>query len=172
MNRYSSILIGVLFILFGLLLVVKNLGLWIITWFELYPLLLVVVGILFFINACKGKKNQAFWGTFFLVLGVFFFLRNYGFIQYYWMFEIWPIFILAAGLAFIVLYGFKPDEWGILIPAAILTFWGSVYLLRGMGFYWPSIRYAKQCWPLLLVFIGIGLVISSLTGKKNKTPEK
>lgn len=162
MRRYSSLIVGVLFILVGILLLLNRLHVLFLSWHKLLPLALLVIGLYFFYQVILGKKENAFLGTVFLVLAGFFALKNYHFIHFFHLYEYWPIFFVALGLGFIVLYVFKPADWALLIPGSILTFMGIVILLHTVNVSFVVIRFVQKFWPLVLVIIGIGLITSAL----------
>lgn len=175
-KRYSAITIGLIFIFIGLGLLLDRLGIFNFGWMQLYPLLFLLISIVFFVNAFTGHKNAAFWGGAFGVLGVFFVLRNYDFIPFYWFVEFWPIFLIALGVGFLVLYIFRPDDWGVLIPGIVLTFIGFLFLIRSMDvmrdIFYLTIDIIETYWPLILVLIGIGLIANSLRTKDVSSEDK
>ncbi|MDZ7261295.1 MAG: DUF5668 domain-containing protein [candidate division KSB1 bacterium] len=167
----KSIIPGVLLIVVGLLLLLSRLDLLQFNWGHLYPLLLMALGLLCFLTIRRRKDAGAvFPGTIFFLLGLFFFLRNYDLIYYLYPDEIWPIFLIIFGLAFIALYLFKPQDWGVLIPGSLLLFFGIVFFLRELDLiYWRTQEYIERFWPLILIVIGTGIVLSSLTRKTEKS---
>jgi len=167
-NKFSSIVVGVIFIVFGTILLLDKLGIIYFTWDEGFPFILMALSVLAFVSVAKGKKNNAFWGTTLGILGIFFFLQNYEIIHYLWIGETWPVYLIAIGLGFIVLYFFKPQDWGVLIPGGILTFLGAVFFLETLDLSWYTIKHIKNFWPLILILIGLGLISSSLAKKAEK----
>ncbi len=166
MNRSSSLVIGLIFIVVGLLLLLNRFNLFYVTWSKIYPVLLVIAGLYFFYKAFRGKSENAFWGTFFLLMGSYFLLQNFHIIHRFQFYEFWPVFIVALGVSFIILFLFKPSDWALLIPGSILTFFGAIILFHTLDFSYMVIRFAQKFWPLVLVIIGIGLITSSLIKKK------
>ncbi|MBN2411038.1 hypothetical protein JXQ31_05045 [candidate division KSB1 bacterium] len=167
-NRFSSIVIGIIFIVFGVSILLDKLGFIYFTWDDAFPFVLIALSVLSFISVARGNKSNAFWGTTLGLLGVFFFLHNYEIIPYLWIGETWPVYLIAIGLGFIVLYFFKPKDWGVLIPGGILTFLGLIFFLQTMDMSWYTIRFLKNFWPLILILIGLGLIGSSLDRRANK----
>ncbi|NIR51432.1 hypothetical protein GWO43_22905, partial [candidate division KSB1 bacterium] len=164
-NRERSLIPGVILILLGLYFLLDRLNVFYFRWEYLYPLILLGLGVLFLVAIfTKKDKGAAFPATILLILGLFFFLRNYGLLPYefylYYIEDYWPIFLIAFGLGFLVLFSVKPEDWGVLIPGGILLFFGVVFLLRNMRlFYW---RDFADFWPVILIAIGLGIVVSSL----------
>jgi len=168
LGRKNSLVPGVILILIGIALLLRQLGVFYIDWRQIFPILLLVLGGLFFISIkTRDDKGAAFPATFFFVLGLFFLIRNYdifSFDYYFYGFEdFWPIFLIAVGLGFIVMYFFKPHDWGVLIPGGVLLFFGIVLLLRNTGvLYW---RNFADYWPLILIAVGVSVVFNSLRRK-------
>lgn len=170
-ERERSHIPGIILIVIGTILLLHQLDLIYLRWRHIYPIILLAFGVLFFVSTVTKKdKGAAFPATVLMVLGLFFFLRNYSYfsVDYYfydWE-EFWPIFLIAFGLGFIALYFFKPEDWGVLIPGGVLSFFGVLFFLRSTGvFYW---RDFANFWPLILIAIGASIVISSLKRKAQK----
>jgi membrane-bound ClpP family serine protease len=160
-----SLLPGIILIIFGLLLLVHKLDIFYFDWHRTYPLVFMLIGVVLFISTVLYKhQSAAFWGTVFLLAGLFFFLRNYDFIEYYYIGEIWPVFFIILGLAFVVLFLFKPQDWGVLIPGGIFLFLGTTFFLRNFH-YWRAQEIIARYWPLVLILIGIGVIVGGLKKK-------
>ncbi len=170
-ERERSYVPGIILIAIGVILLLHQLDLIYLRWRHVFPIILLALGVFFFVSIITRKdKGAAFPATIFIVLGAFFFLRNFGYFSvdfYFYDFEeYWPIFLIAFGLGFIVLYFFRMEDWGVLIPGGVLLFFGILFLLRSARiFYW---RDFADFWPLILIAIGIGLVIGSLKRKTEK----
>ena len=95
-------------------------------------------------------------------------LRNLEVIPYFYADEYWPVFLLAFGFGFLVHFIIKPAEWGVLIPAFLLILWGtsSLHILHDMFWGWDFT--IRRFWPVLLILIGGGIVISSARQNKNE----
>jgi membrane-bound ClpP family serine protease len=175
MNKnYSSLTIGLIFILVGSGLLMDRLTLFSFGWFEIYPIIFILISTASFLNALAGQRNSAFWGGMFGVFGAFFFLRNYNLIPFYWFHEFWPIFLIALGVGFLVLYIFQPRDWGVLIPGSILTFLGLVFIFDTMALVEDIVEivfdWVDTYWPLVFILLGAGLILDSL--KKKEKSEK
>ena len=169
-----SLIPGIILIVIGAFFLLDRLDIFYFRWYSFYPIVLLGVGALFFVSIfVKKEKGAAFPGTILLVLGLFFFLRNYGYfsIDYYFydIEEYWPIFLIACGLGFIVLYFFKPADWGVLVPGGVLTFLGLIFVLR--NFRIIGWRDFGDFWPVILIAVGLSIVINSLRKKPDKVPE-
>ncbi len=159
-----SILPGLILIIIGALLLVNKLVPYAIGWFEIYPLILMAIAILIFISVIgKRDKGAVFFGTFLFLLGLFFSLRNYDIIPYYYMREIWPIILIILGLSFVSVFITKPADWGVLIPGGILLLLGIVFLLRKLDIIYLDIGdIIADYWPVILIIIGGGIIAGAL----------
>ena len=162
----TSLFPGILLIIIGSLLLIHRLDIFYFDWQQTYPLVFILVGIMLFVSYfANHNNNSVFWGTIITLAGIFFFLRNYHYIEYYYMDEAWPIFMIILGIAFLVLFAIKPQDWGVLIPAGIFLFLGTSFLMRNLRL-WCAQEIIRRYWPLLLILIGAGVILSSLKRDK------
>lgn len=164
-----SILPGIILIIIGALILVHKLDIYHFYWRDIYPIVFIVLGVWFFVGVfAKNQKGLAFPGTLFLLLGIFFFLRNNVFHFHWYWDEFWPIFLIIFGLAFVVQFFLNPKDWGLLIPGGIFLFLGVGFFARIMRWYIPFDfeYYIEKYWPVILIVIGISIIISSLTKAK------
>jgi len=164
---------GLFLILIGAILLVHKLVPYSFGWYEIYPLIFIGLGILLFISILgKRDKGAVFPGTFLFFLGLFFFLRNYDIIPYLYRLEVWPIFLIILGLAFLVFFFTKPSNWGTLIPAGIFLFLGIVFLLDRLHIVYLDIwNILADYWPVVLIIIGGGIILGSLKRHQWRTEE-
>jgi hypothetical protein len=167
-NLTSSLIVGIVLILVGVGILLDKWDIVSFTWEEFYPLVLLALSLLSLLKVIQGRKDASFWFVSLGILGLFYFLRNFDIIISFWYIDSWPVLLLALGLSFIVMYFFKSYDWGNLIPGSILTFLGAAFLLREMDVRWLSFRFVIDFWPLILVLIGMGIIVSSLVGKKQE----
>ena len=166
-----SIWPGLILIVIGALLLVNKLVPYSIGWYEIYPLILMALGVLIFISVIgKRDKGAVFFGTFLFLLGLFFFLRNFDIIPYYYMREVWPIILIILGLSFVSVFITKPDDWGVLVPGGILLFLGIAFLLRKFHIIYLDIGdIIAEYWPVILIIIGGGIILGSLKRQPYRT---
>jgi len=164
-----SIAPGIILILMGGLLLLDKLGYYRLRWSTIYPLILLLLGVMFFSWVWRrGDKGAVFPGTILFLLGLFFFFRNSGLLPLYYLWEFWPVFLIIVGLAFVVLFIFKPHDWGVLVPGGILLFFGTVFLLNNIYYLpWRTRELVGTFWPVILIIIGIGIIL----GQFKKRPE-
>ena len=164
--KKSSLFPGLLLIVVGAILLLNKLLPDFLDWRNIYPIILIAFGILMILSAsCKHKtdKGAVFPGTILFLIGLFFFLRNFGFVEYYYVREIWPIFIIILGLGFLALFIAKPTDRGSLVPAGLFIFFGVFSLLNKLEVIdlklWEII---SNYWPVILIIIGGGIILGSL----------
>lgn len=136
-------------------------------WHDVWPVLLFGVGFLLLCSAIGRKdKGAVFPGTILIFVGAFFFLWKNYYLPWY-MDELWPVFPLIVGMAFFVLFLFSPKEWGVLIPAAILTCVSAIFFLNNFGTLpWSAWALIGRTWPVVLIIIGV-LILVSHTRKRS-----
>lgn len=161
----SSVALGILLIAAGVLILMNQLDLFRITWDEALPILLLVICAVSMINVARGNKHSVFWATACGVAGIFLLLRNFDVIDSFWFMSEWPVFLASAGLGFIAMYVAKPAEWGVLIPGAICTFFGVIFILDELDVSYYTRELLKNFWPIVLVLAGLGLILGSLRRK-------
>lgn len=142
-------IIGGAFIFAGILFLLSNLD--IITISEIWPVFLLIPGLLFFYIFFKDRKNigllmPATILTLFGMLFVYCELFGWDALRTFW-----PIFIMAPGLAFFLMYYLGNKEKGFLISGSILVFISLAFLgLTDSSTYF---------WPVLLIGIGVYLLL-------------
>jgi len=143
MNRY---VFGILLVIVGIFLLLNyflNLNL------ELWPLALVVPGILFIFGATKENYGLYIPGFILLFLGIFFFFNVYTDWEYHHY--LWPIYTLTVSLTF-YLTSFFGKEKDLILPANIL-------LLITFGLFFISCNLLKF-WPVILILAGIWVIFT------------
>jgi hypothetical protein len=107
-----------------------------------------------------SSRRSLFPGILLIVLGILFLLPN--FIELRTR-QLWPAFILAPGLAFFFMYSRERSNYGLLMPAAILTMIGAMFFSITFG-----IASMRTLWPLFIMAPGIGFLLMYLLGKREK----
>jgi hypothetical protein len=142
---------GIVLILLGLLFLLPNFTS--LTASELWPVVLVVPGIMFFILFFQNRERVGVLmpATVLTVIGaLFLYCAIAGWER---MSQLWPFFIIAPGLGFFTMYFLGKRERGLLVPAALLTGIGCFFLLAfsEMGAYIVSV---------ILIIAGIVLLLN------------
>ena len=147
---------GVILIVLGLIFLLPNFTSW--RFDELWPLLILAVGATFLVGYLENRTNYGLLmpATILIVIGcLFLYTETSG---WHHMAELWPVFMLAPGIGFFMMYLFGKKEKGLLIPASILTGIGVIFLF-GQSEY-------GYLWPIILIIVGIVLLMNS----KPRTP--
>lgn len=79
----------------------------------------------------------------------------------------WPLIIVGVGLVLLVL-GVVVGEPGMAMPACMVGGIGCVLYVQNLTGNWTSWAYS---WALLPGFVGVGMVLSSLLGGKEKVAD-
>ena len=158
----SSIIPGILLIVIGTLLLFNEMNWFSFQWNGLYPLLLLLTGAGLIVIAFMNKSGNAmFWGSILFLFGLLYFLRNFGFLDYFVFQDIWPIFFIILGLSFVAIMLVNPGDWGVLIPGGIFLFFGSLLFMRTLNL-WRVHEIMATYWPLLLVLVGVIVIVASI----------
>jgi hypothetical protein len=156
-NRRGSLVGGLILILIGAAMLADRLNIRLPAWEDMYPFIFILLGLAsaYRIRG-RGHRDGVFGAVFFLGLGAFFLLRNYGAIPY---FHSWPVFPIAIGLGLIAQIAFVPQQWGVLIPGLAFIGFGVALLFEEFD-YWRFYDMAKY-WPLILIAFGIGILLNA-----------
>ena len=182
MRKKSSILPGMVLVAVGTFLLLDRFNVYIFQWDLMLPVFAVILGLNFWIRALRYKpQRRVFTGTLLVVLGAFFFAWNDGWIDRYFYYNYtFPIYPTAIGLAFLSMFMFDYHKWWAILPAAPFLLAGltsfcytlgimDVYDLEDSAYYIEDIFFDFRTYvPLILVFIGLIIIISSI--KKAKKP--
>ena len=140
---------GYILILLGLILLVGNLGYF--SLLDLWPLLIVLAGVLFFIQWIRDRENYGLLmpASIMIIIGLLFlYCQHYG---WYEMKDLWPIFIMAPGVGFILMYLLGEQEAGLLIPGGIMLAIGILFI--------SSNEWAWRWWPVVLIVVGALIIL-------------
>lgn len=152
-------IIGLIFITIGVLFTFTNMGLINIQMDFLWPIFILVPGLIFEYSYFSTKRAPGllFPGAILTSLGLIFFfhtLTRFMFIEY-----LWPLFILPTGLAFLqfYFYGYQQKVFLILF-----------FLFAAMTTFFIAFQFFifKPYLVLSMVFILVGIIFLS-TGKSN-----
>jgi len=164
-EKQRSVIPGIMLVVVGVLFLLHQMGVFFLRWRNLYPILMLTLGLLLFISLPRREdKGVIFPATVLTILGAFFMLRNFDIFSFDYYFynpgHFWPIFLVAFGVGFIALFQVRRNDWGLLVPGGIMTFLGVVFFLRELGFYfWDDL---VDYWPVVLILIGCAMILKSL----------
>lgn len=154
MNK--SVVTGVVLIVIGVVFLLPNFTN--IELRDLWPVLMLGPGILFFLGFIADRKNFGL-----LMPGAV--LTTYGLLFLYctangWhtMRDLWPFYLIGPGIGFFLMYFFGRKETGLLVPGTILILLGAIFLLRATEY--------ENLWPLLIIIAGIILIFKSRRRKE------
>ena len=155
----SSVLWGILLLFAGCILILANFGIIKIDWDNLWPLVVLIVGLFFEFSYFINRKDAGL-----LVPGGI--LTTYGLLFLYSSIadrgaigRLWPIYPLGVAVGLFQLYLFGGRDKGLLIPVGILTAVSLFFLINHI--FWIDFRLIAG---IVLVVIGIAIIF-----KKTKT---
>ena len=144
---------GFLLLCIGVLLILSNFGIIEIVWEDLWPLFLLIPGILFELSYFIYRKDAGLLvpGGILITYGLLFLVH----VIYGWhlMEDLWPIFPLGVAVGLLQLYIFGQREKRLLIPIGILGAVSLFFLINNLFFidFWLLAG-------IVLVVIGIWII--------------
>ena len=156
-DKIVPITIATIIVLAGVFLLVTNIMGISLTMDIIWPAIPIVIGLTFLARLPKDY-GVIFPAIILIGVGAIFYIDNLALLgPSVNMGQLWPLFPIVVGLAFVGLYFFKPHDWGVLVPAAACLGVGVVFLsmqnLRSVLIYILA--------PVIII-IGILMIISSL----------
>jgi hypothetical protein len=164
--RSSALVPGLILIALGIWFLADSLGLPLPGLGQLWPLFPLVSGLAFLAQYFLGGRRDeglVFTGIGGALIGAFFLSITLGPLDWGDLGRLWPIFPLIGGLAFLGQWLVKPADRGLLVPAAFGLLIGLVALLFTLNVVGPEVT---RLWPLLLILLGLGLLISYVWGAR------
>lgn len=146
-------LFGLFLLFIGVLLILANFGVIEIAWDNLWPLFLLIPGIVFELSYFIYRKDAGLLvpGGILITYGLLFLVNvNYG---WHLMDNLWPIFPLGVAIGLFQLYLFGGREKGLLIPVGILGAVSLFFLVNNLLF--VDFRLIAG---IILVLIGIWFI--------------
>ncbi|MBU1652657.1 hypothetical protein KKA00_10585 [bacterium] len=159
-RRHSGVFGWVLLIL-GIVLILNHWYRWHIEW---TTILMILGAGIFLAGVINKDRGAVFPGTFFFLLGLFFYFKEHHiFIAPWW--DFWPFILMALGIAFVVQFLFDPLRKGGLVPGVILIAIAFWFLFSPWG--WENIVFGiawfGNVWfPALMIICGIYIIIQSV----------
>jgi len=146
-------LFGLLLLFIGVLLILANFGVIKIGWDNLWPLFLLIPGIVFELSYFIYRKDAGLLvpGGILITYGLLFSVNTiYG---WHLMENLWPIFPLGVAIGLFQLFLFGGREKGLLIPVGILGVISLFFLINNLLF--VDFRLLAG---ILLMLIGIWVI--------------
>lgn len=168
-QRKRSTIPGLILIFIGLYFLARKFD-WIdLGWIHIYPLIFLGIGIKAVFDYKKHPGTQPlFLAGSLLPVGVFFFLRNYEFIPFWTIDQVWPVLTLGVGTGFLLVYAVHSRDAANFLVSAVFIVFSSVALAVNFGLFdWWGM---DRLWPLLLIALGFFLIRNSLKQKSAEKP--
>jgi hypothetical protein len=156
-DKIVPIAIAVVILLVGVLLLVMNLMDVPLTFDKMWPAIPIVIGLMMLLKI-KTDYSVVFPATILIGVGTIFYIDNLQLLGAgINMGQLWPLFPIVVGLAFVALYAFKPGDWGVLIPAAACLITGSVFM---------SMQQMKNVMVFIIapviIIVGLLMIVTSI----------
>jgi len=154
---HSSYVLGIFLIILGAFILIIQSGY--VYWGNFWPFILIIGGMLFFFGFFLNRKNFGLLmpGSILLIIGVLFLYTSHN--HWHCMEQLWPTFVLAPGVGFLLMFLFAPKGNALWIPGSILVTLALIFYARFCCFF----RY----WPIVLILVGLYLIFSGF-GKKEQ----
>jgi uncharacterized membrane protein HdeD (DUF308 family) len=159
MNK--SVVAGIVLIIIGLIFLLPSFTN--LTLRDLWPVLMLCPGILFFLGYVADRKNYGL-----LMPGAI--LTTYGLLflycsltDWYQMRDLWPLYLIGPGIGFFLLYYLGRKETVLLVLGSILTILGLIFLIRSTDY--------DYLWPVIIIGAGLLLILNSRQKNPEKTPD-
>ena len=159
---------GLLLIIAGGYLLALNFGMQVPDIGSLWPVFPTMLGIFLLFEALTDNRDAIFPATLFILTGIFCFMFTLGYLPWQDMSTLWPVLLLIMGLSFLLLF-FVRWEWGLLVPTAIFSGTGLIFLGINLGYLNETVfSYLWRLWPLVLILLGVSLIAGRAVKPKNK----
>jgi len=109
------------------------------------------------------KTSDMVIGIGLIILGILFLFENFGYIAFDFK-DVWPVFVILAGVGFFIGYLQDKTNYGLLMPGTILIIYGVMFFYCSVeGWY-----YMTYLWPVFIIGPGIGFFMMFVLGQKEK----
>ena len=164
-ERQRAIIWGIVLILLGIASLLRSLGHSWLSMERLWPLLLIIGGIYWLWEGFRApiQTGNIWLGTTSVLCGGLFAYITLGPGTWADLSELWPAFPLFAGLGWVVAWFTKTTDFPNLIAGILGLGVGGIGFAYTKGLL--SLPYAQRLlswWPLLLIFLGLGLILEFL----------
>lgn len=156
-------ILGVILIAIGLLLLMDQIGMMDLTFWNIITGFMILYGAVLVIRSfTAGDRSKVFWGTVLFLLGLYLMLDSMGLIT-----PRYPVFIpavfLIIGFSFLMMYIYNLRDWHLLIPTLFFIAIGFLIIGDELSLFqaWRFEYYLLNFWPVLLILFGLGLIAKS-----------
>lgn len=167
-DRTGAVWTGIVLIGLGVILAIAQLG----GWDKIWPIFPLFVGVALLVSYGLGRFRDgglAFLGTAATLIGLFFFGFTLGFWEWGDMENLWPVFPIIGGLAFIVLFFAERRtgrDWGVLGVGLAAIIVGVIAIAAKQGMLPEDIW---KYWPVLLIMVGLFALVGGLLTRSRKS---
>lgn len=158
-------MLGIWLIVLGAIWLLWNVRVVNWAWIERYGFILF--GAILLVKTVALKKYHLFWGGTILLIGCFHIYLDLS--AEYGMRELWPMYLLIAGIMGIANFLVDVKRWFSLVSGMLLMVFGGVYISRTYFMLpYEMVYWIRSYWPLTFVVAGIILVtIAIIKGRKS-----
>ncbi len=134
-TRFGTFLLGLLFLLFGVLLLIGRTGVLSLDFTKIGAFAVLFFGGFEAIASfASSNQGRLFWGVVLFLSALLALLVSYGVAPGSWH-QVWPSVLVIPGLAFLMLYFSHPSEYSLLTLSGLFVFVGIALLIaRKDGF--------------------------------------
>ncbi len=168
-----GLVFGILLIALGAVLLLDRLDVLFVRWDSVAWIVGACLGGYLVVDGFVRKRGaRIYWGSVLFFFCVYWVLAEWN-VVYHHNFYVTPVILLSFGLSFFLLYASSPREFGLLIPAVLLSGAGTVMILWWWEYVeWYEVRHALNTyWPLLFVIWGVSLLLKRRPPVQNSTPQ-
>jgi hypothetical protein len=118
---------------------------------HLWPLFVLTPGIYFVFLYLSDRTNVGLLmpASILIIISLIFF--TCAFSGWHLMVDLWPLFIMAPGIGFLLMYFFGTHERGFLIPGIVLLVVGFSFAASATDF--------VPFWPILMIVFGLFIIL-------------
>lgn len=106
-----------------------------------------------------NNRHNIVLGSIFVLIGLMFLSTNFW--EFDWE-QLWPLFMMVAGMGFLVGYFTNRNNYGLLMPATLMLLYGSLFLYCALTD-WNNMEYL---WPTFVLGPGLGLLMMYVGGRR------
>jgi len=153
----TTLFFGIILVAVGGVLLLKSFDIFYLKWDTVGSVILIFFGAYQLGAWVLNRKNYGllFPGTLMLIYGLLFLLCSWN--TWNLINNLWPVFIIAPGIAFLLMYLFGNKEPGLLVASSIMMVIGFIFLSRNYFYY--------DFWPVMIIVVGVFLIWK---GRKDK----
>ena len=164
MDKKGGFTVGLLLILVGLFVLVAQFTGWQISWGNLWPFILILIGIMMLLRIDK-EKGVIFPSIILIGIGLIFVAsESQIFGAGVDLGMLWPLFIIVPGLGFVGLWVTDTKNWGVLVPAAACLITGTIFLTMRFA---ENAHWIGYMMPAIIIIIGIVVLMGGFFKKKD-----